>query len=186
MVLSDPLEYFYLVILTVHKDDLFFVFLLKFKEGAVSAETITICVIIINKFYPEDSFSQVKGHNVLGPGFFLDFCVEFHCFSFCACPWKSLYPSVFIWDDDLHFYEIELHIFNLRYIFDRKFVHNYHMKTANHPPARPTLKFLFCSFYVYSEREQTSTCFLLKSLILYYILCVVHEAITKPLAVFLL
>ena len=44
LFLSDPLYSFYLVILTVHKDDLFFVFLLKFKEGALSAETITNCV----------------------------------------------------------------------------------------------------------------------------------------------
>ena len=36
---------------------------------------------------------------------------------FCACPWKSLYPSVFIWDDDLHFYKIELHIFKCKIHF---------------------------------------------------------------------
>ena len=45
LVLSDPLDSFYLVILTVHKDDfLLCFFLLQFKEGDISAQTISNCI----------------------------------------------------------------------------------------------------------------------------------------------
>ena len=36
---------------------------------------------------------------------------------FWACPWKLLYPSVFIWEDISHFDEIELSIFKCKIHF---------------------------------------------------------------------
>ena len=68
-------------------------------------------------------------------------------FNFCACLWNSIYPSIFIWKDILHFYETELRILKCKIHFcEQKCVYNYHTKTAYHTLARPTLKDLSTEF----------------------------------------
>ena len=113
-------------------------------------------VLTLNTFYLDKLFSQVKAHDVLVQGCFLVFCVEFHFFLFLCLP-MTIIPKCFHIGRYITFIFMKFNFIfsNVRYIFERKCVYSYHMKTANNPPARPTLKYLTTEFmFIQKENKQ--------------------------------
>ena len=114
-------------------------------------------VLTLNTFYLDKLFSLVKAQDVLVQGCFLVFCVKFHFFLFLCLPMKIIIPKCFHMERYITFIFMKWNcIFsNVRYIFCRKCVYNYHMKTANNPAARPTLKYLSTEFmFIQKENKQ--------------------------------